>query len=244
MKEIIKIYLVFFIGFLSSCISKQNDIYNYVEKGTSIDVDLLKKAKQLIVNNTNNDVIILFDISQNELTSNLHLLFFDNKLIFYGACYYPAEKVDSISNNVIYGVLNKHRYNRKSWFRDNLPVNYKISFIDINNSSAHTSNKIIKKIEVQSNSIKLYVLKSENLFDGLRWDKSKPNLNYLNHFSIKDTIIYNLSDLCFNYNDFNISSRQITKQGHLVWDKMIISDISNFNKFYEDLLLYLNTLKK
>jgi len=244
MKGIIKIYFAFFIGLLSSCISKQNDIYNYVEKGTSINVNLLKKAKQVIVNSVNNEVIILFDISQDELTSNLHLLFFDNKLTFYGACYYPAEKVDSISNNVIYGVLNKNRYNRKSWFIDNLPENYKINFIDINNSSGRTSNKIITKIEVQSSIIKLYVLKSENLFDGLRWDKSKHNLDYLNRFSMKDTIISNLCDLCFNYNDFNVSTRQINKPDHLVWDKMIISDTTIFDKFYKDLSMYLYNLEK
>ncbi len=181
------------------------------------------------------------DISLDEEIFTPHLLFFNKDLQFYSACYFLSTSLDSIRQNVIYGLKNDFRAQRINWYRNELPSKYRIVYSSKQMGYPARSQRIIEKIIVGSSSDTLtFIAKtSANVVEGLGWDKHNPKSIDLSQFTKKDTVVVPLERLLFNPSTQIISHLQYNDTD-IIENDMIILDPEIFKVFTRDLLLKLN----
>ncbi|HEY4785681.1 MAG TPA: hypothetical protein VIH57_06515 [Bacteroidales bacterium] len=228
-----------FILLCFSCVSDKNDVYKAIPRGSHLTKELLEHSEQIVQNKK--DLILILNISKDWDIYNPHLLFFDSTLTLYSACYFPSEKIDSIKDGKIYGFLNESRYERKNWYRNDLPVKYKLYLSNWNGGSEKRSNKIIEKMVFEFDKVRLYVRKSEDVYAGVGWEKTNADSAF-SSFILSDTLEYPISELFFDKKNSTISTRNIGSGNRLVWDQMIVINESVWKDFYDQVWLQLSSI--
>jgi hypothetical protein len=229
------IYLLpIIVGFFLGCnISYNNDVYNYVPKGTLLSVELLKKSEQIIVIDTS--LILMYNISNDFEKYDPHLLFFNKKRKLSSACYFPSEMVDSIKGQKIYCLLNDSRYKRRSEYRNDIPNGFVFSFNKNNEGEIYRSEREIDEITLDSVfSVTLYVRdKVSSLSEG----NLPKNVMLRNLLPLK----YPINRFLLNYQNGMLSIRKF-EDGYLLTENLMFSDRAIIEKFYNQ--LYMNLLKQ
>lgn len=240
-KEIYSV-LCFVVTFLSiGCNAQEKkDVYAKFRLGTPLTVDILKGSEQIVQNES--ELILVYNISEQWDYYDPHLLFFNDSLKLYAACYFPSERIESLSNNVIKGYLNVKRNRRKYQYRNDLPKKYDLSLINMQSGHGRKSDKIIEKVEIDSTGITgvLYIRQSENDYIGLRGKKLFVDSSFLENFTSIDTLRIPISKLSFRYEENKVSMSEITSNGRLIWDYMLVQDEIILDNFYSQLFNELN----
>jgi len=236
-----KLYIFLFLLVLISCNSEQNNIYSIFPKDSELTYLDLCNSEQLIIDE--DFVIISYNISKHWDTYDPHILFYNKSLRLVSASYYPSENIDSMRNGVIYGVLNESRNNRKYWYKNELPENFRFSFITKKKKGiGRMSNKIAKNIILKDRKVIFYVRKSDNKYIGLKNKRMENDSILLKDYKEADTLVYNISDLHFKYKEMIISLKKydIEKNNYL-WDEIIVKNKDIYDNFYKQLWNSINS---
>lgn len=125
---------------------KHNNIYKKVcKKGEQLSWDVFSKCDQVYF--TDNDLVILYNISDDAIRYDSHVMIYGNSLQLLGACYFPSQYIDSINTAGIHGELNENRIDKENAFINDLPPEYKL------NLSKHYQNGIYKGDEIKVDSL-------------------------------------------------------------------------------------------
>lgn len=220
---------------------EKKDVYRKVPLGSPLTLGLLKSCEQVVPNGA--DLILVYNISEQWDYFDPHLLFFDDSLKLYSACYFPSERIESVEENVITGYLNAARNERRGWYRNDLPEKYRLNLISSNNlnGSMREGNKVVGKIELDSTGsfVTLHVMKSEKRFITVGRTASYSDAAFLQNFTLPDTLKLGLPELRFDYAGNRISTRQLNAGNRLVSDYMLVPEKSVLDDFYRDLFIKL-----
>ncbi len=145
------------------CVQEKKDVYSKVPLGSPLTLELLKGSEQVVSNGE--ELILVYNISEQWDYFDPHLLFFDDRSKLYAACYFPSENIESVKENVIVGYQNEVRCKRRDEYRNDLPKKYRLNLISSSNwnGSGQEGNKVVVKIELDSTGsmATLHVMKSE-----------------------------------------------------------------------------------
>lgn len=216
------LFLLCTIMFIS-CVQKKNDVYETFAKGSSLNIDLLRTSELLL--KSNNNLIVLYDLdkSLHEGEYNPHLLFYDNQNKLLSASYFLSGDIYKYKNNTIYAYANKYRKERKRAYRNELPDNIKIEYLN-NEEKEHaaTSRKIgtiDSLIYYKENKTVDFIMSNDSLSNVY---KNIPLYKiHFNYWSNNISIIEIDNDDWIILNDFEISQKQL--------DYFFINEILNTN---------------
>ncbi len=221
-------------------VQEKKDVYSRLELGIPLTVDILKDSEQIVKNES--ELIIVYNISDQWDYYAPHLLFFNDSLKLYAACYFPSERIESLNNNIITGYLNTMRNQRISEYRNDLPEKYRLSLIKKRNSHGRKSDKLIEKIKIDSTGTSgiLHVLQSKIAYVGLRGKKLFENSNFLENYTSTDILRIPISKLSFRYEENTVSINEITSNDRLIWDYMLVPEMMIIDDFYKELFTLLS----
>jgi hypothetical protein len=221
---------------LIGCVNHKNDVYVKYPKGAKLTKEIFTDAKQIIIDKENNIRIVVVNISDDWDTYDPHLLFYNSSLKLISSCYYASEKIDSIKNGIIYGILNEQRNRRKIWYRNDLPEGFALLLTKRKGGSSKISNKVIDEVLIANEQITLIVSKAKDIYAGLQWKLSLGRTStFFDVFTLQDTLTYPLSQFHLDYKEQIISTTSINNRNELILDKMIIPDKQTLNSFYEQI---------
>lgn len=228
--------LIFLLAFLNCTTKPNNDIYRKYPKGIKLNKDIVEKAEQFY--KVNSELILVVNNSTDIEYYNAHLLFFNEDLELENATYFSSEKIEDIKNNFIYAFLNEEREKRRSAFINDAPDKYKIIYQIFEGGSGQKSNKIIDSIIIDSNKLNLvmFVRLSNDFYSGVNWDINKVNSINSQEYTKRDTLVFALSLLHFDFKNRRISFRENSLKNSLIWDNMIFTELKEFEKFYSNLI--------
>ncbi|HMU05779.1 MAG TPA: hypothetical protein PJ990_19230, partial [Saprospiraceae bacterium] len=213
-----------------------------IPMNSRLTFELLKASEQVVQNE--NELILVYNISDQWDYYDPHLLFFNGSLKLYAACYFPSERIESVRENIIMAYKNERRYKRRSLYKNDLPKKYKLNLISSSdfNGSTREGNKIVDKIELDSvgSSAVLYILKSEDRYITVGVNSSNLDSAFLQNFTIHDTLEYRVSDLQLDYNNKYIQINKINNDNSLIKEKLMVSDNAILDQFYHQLFYKLN----
>lgn len=227
---------VFVLHFLImvSCVKKYRiDIYEEMPLGSTLTKKILVQSDQIF--QTQNNLILLYNASEDPAYYDPHLLFFNDKNALYAACYYASEKIDSIKENNIFGILNIERNRRKNRYRNDLPPNYALNLTPFQGMNGRFGNKIVEEIMLRDSgaSVQLMVTESENRYILLGKNSKDVGLNFLKMFEAKDTITYRISDLLFDAERGIIQSRALNEKNELKNEFLLVKNAELMDDFFE-----------
>ena len=227
---------IFFILLILGCVNRKNDVYLKYPKKSKLTKEILQSAEQVIIDKKNNIRILVINISNSWDTYDPHILFYDNTLKLISSCYFASEKIDSIKNKIIYGTLNENRVGRKIWYRNDLPERFELLLNKRSGCSSKLCNKVIDKILVKNEQVTLFVSIAKNVYAGLQWNQSLNRTSiFFDSFTLKDTLIYSLSQLHLDYKEQIVSITSINNRNEFIQEEMIIPDMQLINRFYEQI---------
>lgn len=223
------------MAFLSSCgIRSKNDIYREFPINSSLTIDILKKASQIIP--CGEDLILVVDQSKDWDYYDPHLLFYDSLQKLISASYYSSLRIDSLSDNIIYGKLDQVKEKRSFRYRSDIPERYSVNLSNTNmrKRSGRMSNKIIERVTIHDNlDIVFHVKVSENKYAGLELMRTGKITK--DNFEDFGEVIYNLSEIELKHSDKSISIINTDDQIGLESDIMLFETPSVFDSFYDSL---------
>ena len=233
------------ICILSVCLSigchaqNKKDVYQKIPLGTSLTKEILKSSNQIVPNGK--ELILVLNISEQWDYFDPHLLFFNDSLKLYAACYFPSDKIESVKDNTITGYLNSKRNLRRHQYKNDLPEKYRLKLLGKYSGHGRKSDKLIKRIELDSGgkTTTIYIQKSDNPYIGVRGSKLLADSSFLENFTSTDTLQFSLSKLSIRYKENTVSVSEITPNNGIKWDYMLVSDQSLLDDFYQDLINYL-----
>lgn len=230
-----KFILLFFMSLISiGCVVDKNDVYKKIPKGSKLEKEILSASEQIY--EYDSSLILVLDISQDWDVYDPHLLFFDKNLYLIAGCYFPSGKIDSISHDTIYGLLNPIREQRKGWYRNDLPPNFHLFLEKFDEeASERQSNKLVNEIIANENQVKLIVLRSENLYAGLQWSSRNADADIFKRFTINDTLFFSISELHINYEEQILSTRFTNSRNRIIRDIMIVPDKNEIDNLYNEI---------
>jgi len=234
-KTIFSIFIVCFLV-LQSCIKKyREDIYQQIPLNSKLTKETIVNSNQIF--QTQGDLILLFNASKEADYYDPHLLFYNNENILYSACYYASERIDSIKKNVIHGLLNYERDKRKHRYRNDLPSKYTLNLTSYRGVSTRFGNKIIEEIKISDSSMtaqfKVIEAKNYHILTGKNLNDVNPNL--LKLFTLKNTVMYKISDLLFDSKNGTIQIRRLNEKNEMINEFLIVKNAQIMDSFFEDL---------
>ena len=227
--------LIITLVVVMSCgVNQRNDVYLELPKGTKINIDLLKRADQIVI--SDKEVILIYNTCKDGEFYNPHLMFFDKDMELYSAAYFASEKIESISNGVIKGYKNELRASRINAFQYEIPDKYSIDLITRrDNGSGNIANKVIESIYIDSTDLTLRIsIRTSKDLHSISHEYLRDNLDLSLELPIKDTLEFELTDLKLDYRNGKISSRSMQDKGK-TWDHMLIIDKKLLDDFYDNL---------
>lgn len=223
----IKKSFIFFVIIFSSClnISKENDIYSYISKGSVLNLELLKKSTSILI--YSEGYIVIFDLSTlNKKDSyDPHLLFFNKEGVMLSASYFCSENIYDFEDGKILAYLNQHRCQRKRAFRNDVPNNIEIVYKNYKNnknpSIIYKKNKKIGflKYNFESNEVTIISKKEQNKNRVFKFPLYKITYNY-------DSLEIIINDVI---NDLNKSQILFNIEEVKLFDDFFIDLIGNYN---------------
>ena len=229
------IAILVLIGLFSSCIYKDNDVFNKFEKGSKLTYGMLNKTDQIFLLDT--VIVLLVRTNKSDFSYAKHLLFYDKNLYLFSATYLPSNKIDSIKDGGIFCGLNEYAYQKRNLYRNILPLNLKFHFTNLERSTIIFHDKIVTKIEIDSNNLDvtltfIYPNDKENFF--IHNDEKKSIKEILKLFNKTGSFTYPLSNLLFDYDNKKIEISE-SNNNKLKIDSMNIADENILNNFYSKL---------
>ena len=239
--------IVFIFGLiLGTGCSGQHNIYEITPKGSKLTQEILQKSRQIIPSRS--ELVLVFSNSNYYEHYDPHLLFFNDSLKLYAACYLPSEKVTLVDNRTFSGTLSSYRDKRRNWFQNDLPPKYNLELVDTlsNSSYGRKSNKIVESMEFipEDTSVKMHILASENQYIGLRGKKLLNDSTFLANYTYHDTLIFPLAELVFDKEEMRVSVEELSMRdglNRLLWDHMLVKDQMILDGFYRELYLQLQS---
>lgn len=217
-KNNILIYV--FILIFTGCVQKHNDIYGIFPKNSSLKLDLLRSS-QLILN-TDNGWVILYDLDKSlkDGEFNPHLLFYDKKNNLKSSCYFLSGDILKYENNTIYANINNYRKQRRSAYRNDLPDNIKIEYLNNKEENPAVTSREIGEID------SLIYYKESNTFDFVINNDSLSDI-------YKDIPLYKVH---FNYWQNNVRIKEIDKDNWIILNNFQISK-EQIDSFFKNVIL-------
>jgi len=240
MKIRFSIFILCFL-MLHSCIKKYDvDIYQQIPLNSRLTKETLLNSSQIF--KTQNDLILLFNASKDPEFYDLHLLFFNDANILYGACYYASEKIDSIKSGIIYGILNDERNKRKLRYRNDLPANYSLNLAVFQDMQERMGNKIVEGIKFNDSGtvVQLEVIESEDRYILTGKNLADINLNFLEKFKHKKIVTFKINDLLFDSEHGIIQTRGLNEKNKLTSEFLVVKNGRLMDDFFEELWKKLN----
>lgn len=235
-RKIISAFFILYFLVVLGCIKKYRiDIYQQVPLNSKLTKEILSHSNQIF--QTKSGLTLLFDASKNPEYYDPHLLFFNDANVLYGACYYASEKIDSIKDGVIYGILNGERNKRKSRYRNDLPANYTLNLAPYQGMNGRMGNKIVEEIELNDSGtvVQLEVIESEDRYILLDKNLDDININFLQKFKLKNTITYKINDLLFDFEHGVIKTRGLNEKNELKSEFLVVKNLQLMDDFIEEL---------
>lgn len=124
---------------LFSCISKENDIYSIIPKGTLITTDLIRKSEGIY--KCKLGTVLMYNLTNSSSEYyNPHLLFFDINNRLLSSTYFCSEDIYSLNNNEFTAYLNEYRRDRINSFRNEIPEGINIKYKNYSPSEFVSTN--------------------------------------------------------------------------------------------------------
>jgi len=227
-------------GCINCGIRRGNDIYKKIPIGSQLSLKTLRDADQIIINKS--DLILLYDISDDWNHFSPHLLFYDSTLKLYAASFFSSDKIDSLNDNIISGILFESRATRKKLYRNDLPKAYQLNLYNSKTvtTSFNRANTIIESMELSANGkdITLSIRRSKDMFIGVGYQRSPKNdLVFFQNFTIPDTIVYSMSEIIFDFNR-SVLKRKFIESNQMIREEMIFVNLSTLENFYSKIFSF------
>lgn len=203
--------------------------------GSRITKQMLIDSDQIFQNK--GELILLYNVSRNSEYYDPHMMFFNDSNRLYATCYYPSEKIDSVKGNVIYGILNLERNKRKNRYRCDLPPKYILDLWSYQGMQSRLGNKIITGIKLSDadNTVQFEIMEANDRFILIDKNITDVNLNIINIFEYKSTIVYKINDLLLDYEHGVIQTRELNQKNEFVNEFLVFKDEDILKDFYEKL---------
>jgi len=206
--------------FCVSClrISEQNDIYEYIPKGTKLTPELLQRSSSILP--YDEGIILVVDLSSylsNQDDYNPHLLFFNKEGAMYSACYFPSESFYYYKDNRLTVYINEHRYQRISAFRNDIPNGFDI------NLKRYSGNKLPSTVYLDRGTV-----------ESLKYDEKSKMVNIFfkkNKDSIASQLNVPLYKVSYNYNSSKIMVNNVINESDKTKAVLKIHKLELLNEF-------------